>query len=49
MSFERPTIELKPEEEPKAKIEIGDGYEQFVPAEFRDDPIVVISKERVET
>jgi len=45
MSFERPIIESRPEEEPKAKIEIESGYEQFVPAEFRDDPIGYFEKE----
>jgi len=45
MSIERPTIESRPEGEPKAKVKVESGYEQFVPAEFRDDPIEYFEKE----
>lgn len=45
MSFERPTIESGPEEEPKAKVEVEAGYEQFIPAEFRDDPVDYFERE----
>lgn len=45
MSFERSTIESKPEEEPKANVEIKSGYKPFVPAEFRDDPIGYFERE----
>lgn len=45
MNFERPTIESKPEEEPKARIEIESNYEQFIPAEFRDDPVGYFERE----
>lgn len=45
MSFEQPTIESRPEEEPKARIEIESSYEQFVPAEFRDDPAGYFERE----
>ena len=45
MSIEGPTIESRPEEESKAKVEVESGYEQFVPAEFRDDPIGYFEKE----
>lgn len=45
MSFERPIIESRPEGEPKAKVEVESGYEQFIPAEFRNDPVGYFERE----
>lgn len=39
MNFERPTIESRSKGEPKARVEIESDYEQFIPDEFRDDPV----------
>ena len=39
MSFENPVFEQNKESEPRAKIEVEFHYENFVPKEFRKDPI----------
>lgn len=39
MSFEKPTFEPNKETEPQAKVEVESNCEQFVPLEFRRDPL----------
>ena len=45
MSFEQPKIESGIKKESKAKVEIEDGYEQFIPVEFRNDPFGYFERE----